>query len=355
MPDTDTESGSLWSRVKDLLPLVADAAIGGAIGGPAGAVAGLGGAGQAEFKQQELNQQKQNQALERAMRARRTAVEQQRADQQKSYQDQEVTARNQEVQLRRDEFNQRVGAAAKTDDAYKQWVSGQPKDDQERLLAIPPGTARNSIITEREKNRDAEKHRPQLMADLAKRGVDPSTLDGVPARDMARMLTRKPETGAKVPKPPKPTDILAEHVELGKGITTASDAWDKAHPTTGDPNLDPDSAKVAPAKAAWMTQRLALTNKAYNRMSPEERKSFQTALTGYLKGGGTDLQTFLDSHFPTTPPTAASAPKAETPKTEAAAKPSAPKTPPAGLPAGSTPNDDGTWTLPDGTKVRPKK
>ena len=57
MADSDTGS-SLYSQIKDVIPYVVDAAIGGAVGGPAGAIAGLGGAGQTEFKSQELQEQR---------------------------------------------------------------------------------------------------------------------------------------------------------------------------------------------------------------------------------------------------------------------------------------------------------
>jgi hypothetical protein len=58
MPDTSTDGGSFYDKIKGAIPFVVDAAIGGALGGPAGAVAGFGGAGKAEVKEQELQEQR---------------------------------------------------------------------------------------------------------------------------------------------------------------------------------------------------------------------------------------------------------------------------------------------------------
>jgi hypothetical protein len=61
--DTSSGGGSLWEKIKPLIPYVASGAIGGMLGGPAGAAAGLGGAGESQVEQERLRSEKMEKAL----------------------------------------------------------------------------------------------------------------------------------------------------------------------------------------------------------------------------------------------------------------------------------------------------
>lgn len=145
MPDTDQDSGSLWSKIKDIVPYVASAGIGGALGGPAGAVAALGGTGQAEFKAEELRQQRDARMSDVLLQVqqRREAMKQREQD-------------LQERELDRQQQNQFMNTMrTRAEQDRKTWQATQLKEDQLR------DQDRHESILDREEGRT--EHREDVL------------------------------------------------------------------------------------------------------------------------------------------------------------------------------------------------
>ncbi len=161
MPDTDQDSGSLWSKIKDLVPYVASAGIGGALGGPAGAVAALGGTGQAEFKAEELKEQRasrmsdvllQVQQRREAMKARQQDLEQHEADRQQQAQFMNtMRTRDQQDKEQWKSFQQNQATLHEQD--MNEWKREHEQDVQQSQANL--NYFRNLAATDRTKRTDA--------------------------------------------------------------------------------------------------------------------------------------------------------------------------------------------------------
>lgn len=373
MPDSGQNSGSFYDQIKAFIPSVIGAVGGALAGGGPGALAGAGGGAEAEVGLQQQDAARQEKLLSlMSLMEQRKQNEQYRQEslQMRADQNQAMNQFHQDSLAERHQQNQ-------TNDAIRraQLSESQARDQESAALREQGNQLRQEDIDLRATiagRRDSSDDRMNAAAQIlsATSGGKMSAAETGMALNHAGLSA----TGAmfvanralELAKAGKPVDVDALMSEASKTKDQYGSVLDNVASAMTDPKAEGAKLLGAGAYSNYLISKAKLgTLPPAERAAAEAKiKKFAAAsipptgdaAKGWKEPTYDDLSALLS---PTAPD--AETTKPATTATETAPAGAAPKKTdssasalPKGLPAGATDNGDGTWTLPNGMRVKPK-
>lgn len=352
MPDSNSSGGpSFYEQIKDSIPMIADTAIGGLVGGTAGAALGFAGEAEAEGKADDQRNARMDKMAQFVMRINeQKSRAQQQAEYHKDYLKQQAqmhsdnedmkklqmlmsNRQHQDAQLQQltefkireqdsqqfrgfeetmkaDEMGLRamtVSAGHVSEGDYQSWLGKQSKDIQDKGANLPPsGDARKTFMDSIIRSNVANS--PGVQASALKQlsdrtGMSPDELlkrtKSASGKDLQRLLARSADGDFKTPASfDKAIDQLEkQHAsfagDIEKGVKeynkSTSGIWDKIFKSDpGTLNIKKGLPASAYDGAASAILKSATADAHWSSLTQQERQNAQKKIAQGMAAGITD-------------------------------------------------------------------